>query len=189
MGIFKEVSEEFPDVGYEHRLIDDLVAYMIKSDGGYVAALKAYDGDVQSDIVAQGFGSLGLMTSTLLCPHDNGKTIETEAAHGTVTRHFRQHQAGKETSTNPIASIFAWTRGLEHRGKLDENKALVTFAQNLEKACIDTVESGTMTKDLSICMYGMEKGTQREHWVTTNEYMDAVLDKMDMKSVADSMAA
>lgn len=186
--IFQAVSSEFPDVEYEHRLIDDLVAYMVKSEGGYVMALKGYDGDVQSDIVAQGFGSLGLMTSTLLCPHDNGKTIETEAAHGTVTRHYRQYQAGKETSTNPIASIFAWTRGLEHRGKLDDNKALIAFAKGLEKACTDTVENGTMTKDLAICIHG-QKGTERQYWVTTKEYMDAVLDNWDMASVEKHLAA
>lgn len=118
------------------------------------------------------------MTSTLLCPHDNGKTIETEAAHGTVTRHYRQHQAGKETSTNPIASIFAWTRGLAHRGKLDGTPEVVRFAEDLEKACIDTVESGIMTKDLSICVYG-QAGTARDKWVTTAEYMNAVVERFD----------
>lgn len=118
------------------------------------------------------------MTSTLVCPHDDGKTIETEAAHGTVTRHFRQHQAGKETSTNPIASIFAWTRGLEHRGKLDGNDELVKFAQNLEKACIDTVEGGVMTKDLAICVHG-SIGSERQYWVTTNDYIAAVVDKLE----------
>lgn len=119
------------------------------------------------------------MTSTLVCPHDDGKTIETEAAHGTVTRHYRQHQAGKETSTNPIASIFAWTRGLEHRGKLDETPEVVQFAQDLEKACIDTVEGGIMTKDLSICIHGMQDGTARDKWVTTTEYMNAVVEKFE----------
>ena len=178
MAIFEEVSKEFPDVKYEHRLIDDFVAYMIKSDGGYLAALKNYDGDVISDISAQGFGSLGLMTSTLLCPHDNGKTIETEAAHGTVTRHYRQHQAGKETSTNPIASIFAWTRGLAHRGKLDGNQPLVDFANRLEKACTDTVEAGIMTKDLAICIHG-SKGAERQYWSTTNEYISAVVQRLE----------
>ncbi|KAI0558276.1 isocitrate dehydrogenase [Gracilaria domingensis] len=186
--IFAEVHSDYPDVPYEHRLIDDFVAYMIKSDGGYVAALKNYDGDVISDISAQGFGSLGLMTSTLVCPHDNGKTIETEAAHGTVTRHYRQHQAGKETSTNPIASIFAWTRGLEHRGKLDHNEDLVNFATRLEKACIDTVESGTMTKDLAICIHGNE-GTDRQFWVTTNEYIDAVVDRLSSEPLVDHAEA
>eukprot|EP00177_Eucheuma_denticulatum_P007296 GFKZ01013286.1.p1 GENE.GFKZ01013286.1~~GFKZ01013286.1.p1 ORF type:complete len:484 (-),score=57.57 GFKZ01013286.1:529-1764(-) len=178
MRVFEEMSKEYPEVEYEHRLIDDLVAYMIKSDGGYLAALKNYDGDVISDISAQGFGSLGLMTSTLLCPHDNGRTIETEAAHGTVTRHYRQHQAGKETSTNPIASIFAWTRGLEHRGKLDETPDVVQWAKNMEKACVDTVESGIMTKDLAICVHGQE-GMQRDKWVTTNEYMSAVVERFE----------
>lgn len=177
-GRFKDIFErvgkdEFPNVPYEHRLIDDFVAYMVKSDGGYVAALKAYDGDVQSDIVAQGFGSLGLMTSTLLCPHDNGRTIETEAAHGTVTRHYRAHQRGEETSTNPIASIFAWTRGLSHRGKLDGNASLMAFADALEKACISTVERGAMTKDLAICIHGAE-GAKRQYWLTTDEYMSEV---------------
>lgn len=176
--IFEEVSKDYPDVPFEHRLIDDLVAYMIKSDGGYLAALKNYDGDVISDISAQGFGSLGLMTSTLLCPHDDGRTIETEAAHGTVTRHYRQHQAGKETSTNPIASIFAWTRGLEHRGKLDGNSELIEFAQRLERVCVETVESGIMTKDLAICVHG-SAGQDRSKWVTTNEYIDAVIDRFE----------
>lgn len=176
--IFEEISKQYPDVPFEHRLIDDLVAYMIKSDGGYLAALKNYDGDVISDISAQGFGSLGLMTSTLICPHDNGRTIETEAAHGTVTRHYRQHQAGKETSTNPIASIFAWTRGLEHRGKLDGNAELIGFASRLERACIDTVESGIMTKDLAICIHGAA-GQHRSKWVTTNEYISAVIDRLE----------
>lgn len=182
--IFEEVSKEFPDVPYEHRLIDDLVAYMVKSDGGYLAALKNYDGDVISDIAAQGFGSLGLMTSTLLCPHDNGRTIETEAAHGTVTRHFRQHQAGKETSTNPIASIFAWTRGLAHRGKLDENQPLIDFALRLESACIETVHAGVMTKDLAICVHG-KAGQDRSNWVTTNEYISAVVQRLEDSSIAE----
>jgi isocitrate dehydrogenase len=171
MDIFTEIgARDFPDVPFEHRLIDDFVAYMIKSDGGYVAALKAYDGDVLSDIVAQGFGSLGLMTSTLVCPHDNGRTIETEAAHGTVTRHYRAHQRGEETSTNPMASIFAWTRGLIHRGQLDENQPLIDFAQSLEAACIDAVESGCMTKDLAICIHGAE-GSKRQYWQTTDEFL------------------
>lgn len=178
-GVFEEVAADYPDVPFEHRLIDDLVAFMIKSDGGYLAALKNYDGDVISDISAQGFGSLGLMTSTLLCPHDNGRTIETEAAHGTVTRHYRQHQAGKETSTNPIASIFAWTRGLEHRGKLDGNDALIDFAHRLERACVDTVEGGVMTKDLAICVHGSAGGQDRSKWVTTNEYITAVVERLE----------
>lgn len=126
-----------------------------------------------------------MMTSTLVCPHDDGKTIETEAAHGTVTRHYRQHQAGKETSTNPIASIFAWTRGLEHRGKLDGNTELIQFSRKLEKICIDTVESGTMTKDLAICIHG-SKGTERQFWVTTNEYIDAVVDRMNSDSAGNT---
>jgi isocitrate dehydrogenase len=145
-----EFKAEFDKRGltYEHRLIDDMVAAALKWEGGYVWACKNYDGDVQSDIVAQGFGSLGLMTSVLLTP--DGKTMEAEAAHGTVTRHYREHQKGNRTSTNPIASIFAWTRGLAHRGKLDGNKPLGDFAHALERACIDVVESGQMTKDLAI---------------------------------------
>jgi len=137
---------------YEHRLIDDMVAQVLKWEGGIVWALKNYDGDVQSDTVAQGFGSLGLMTSVLVCP--NGRTIETEAAHGTVTRHFRDHQAGKKTSTNPIASIFAWTQGLAHRGRLDETNDVVNFAETLEKVCVATIEAGFMTKDLAVCIHG-----------------------------------
>jgi isocitrate dehydrogenase len=132
-----------------------MVAQMLKSDGGFVWACKNYDGDVQSDIVAQGYGSLGLMTSVLICP--DGKTIEAEAAHGTVTRHYREHQKGKETSTNPVASIFAWTRGLIHRGNLDGNKELVRWATLLEKACVDTIDSGKMTKDLAGCIHGIKK--------------------------------
>ncbi len=153
--IFAEVFEaEFKadfdakGIWYEHRLIDDMVAQAIKGDGGYVWACKNYDGDVQSDVVAQGFGSLGLMTSVLATP--DGRTVEAEAAHGTVTRHFRQHQQGKPTSTNPIASIFAWTRGLDHRGKLDGTPAVSEFAQTLERVCIETVEGGAMTKDLAL---------------------------------------
>ena len=143
---------EAKKIWYEHRLIDDMVAYCMKSEGGFVWACKNYDGDVQSDSVAQGFGSLGLMTSVLICP--DGETIESEAAHGTVTRHFRMHQQGKETSTNPIASIFAWTRGLLHRAKLDSNKRLESFANTLEEVCIETIESGFMTKDLALCVKG-----------------------------------
>ena len=153
--LFQEVFDaEFKDqfaakgITYEHRLIDDMVACAMKWEGGYVWACKNYDGDVQSDIVAQGFGSLGLMTSVLMTP--DGKTVEAEAAHGTVTRHYRQHQQGKPTSTNPIASIFAWTRGLAHRGKLDDNSAVTAFAETLEKVCIATVEQGKMTKDLAL---------------------------------------
>jgi len=150
----KEFAAEFKKHGltYEHRLIDDMVAQVLKWDGGIVWACKNYDGDVQSDTIAQGFGSLGLMTSVLMCP--NGKTIETEAAHGTVTRHYRDHQAGKKTSTNPIASIFAWTQGLMHRGRLDNTPEVVRFAQALEKTCIETIEAGFMTKDLAVCIHG-----------------------------------
>ena len=155
---------------YEHRLIDDLVAYAIKSEGGFVWACKNYDGDVQSDVVAQGFGSLGLMTSVLVTP--DGKTVETEAAHGTVTRHYRDHQAGKATSTNPIASIYAWTSGLRYRAKFDHHAALADFCDRLEKAVIDTVESGTMTKDLALLV-----GAGQKH-VTTGEFIDAVAARM-----------
>lgn len=151
---------------YEHRLIDDMVAYAIKSDGGFLWACKNYDGDVQSDVVAQGFGSLGLMTSVLLTP--DGKSVEAEAAHGTVTRHYREYQKGRETSTNPIASIFAWTRGLQYRGKFDGNAALIDFALTLESACIETVESGFMTKDLALLV-----GPQQS-WLNTGAYIDKV---------------
>jgi isocitrate dehydrogenase len=167
----KDYKKEFDAKGiwYEHRLIDDMVAQMVKSEGGFVMALKNYDGDVQSDIVAQGFGSLGLMTSVLITP--DGKTFESEAAHGTVTRHYREHQKGRETSTNPIASIFAWTRGLVQRGKLDNTPEVVTFAEELEKACTDVVnDEGIMTKDLALACGRKD----REAWVTTNEYMAAV---------------
>ncbi|MCC5916342.1 MAG: isocitrate dehydrogenase (NADP(+)) [Cryomorphaceae bacterium] len=161
---------------YEHRLIDDMVASALKWEGAFVWACKNYDGDVQSDTVAQGFGSLGLMTSVLVTP--DGKTLEAEAAHGTVTRHYRQHQAGKKTSTNPIASIFAWTRGLAHRGKLDGNQALIDFALTLESVCVDTVEKGMMTKDLALCIYGSEM--KPEHYLNTEEFLEA-LDK-ELKS-------
>ena len=149
-----EFKEKFAKAGitYEHRLIDDMVATALKWSGGFVWACKNYDGDVQSDTVAQGFGSLGLMTSVLLAP--DGKTMESEAAHGTVTRHFRMHQKGEETSTNPIASIFAWTRGLIHRGKLDSNQPLIDFATQLEQICVATVEAGFMTKDLAVNIKG-----------------------------------
>jgi isocitrate dehydrogenase len=177
--IFEEVfqnefKEKFEAIGiiYEHRLIDDMVASALKWHGEFVWACKNYDGDVQSDTVAQGFGSLGLMTSTLLTPE--GDVIEAEAAHGTVTRHYRQHQQGKATSTNPIASIFAWTRGLAFRGKLDKNQALIDFCTTLEKVCVDTVESGTMTKDLALCIHG--KKLNESHYVTTEQFLDA-LDK------------
>jgi isocitrate dehydrogenase len=147
-----------------------MVAFCLKSDGGFVWACKNYDGDVQSDIVAQGFGSLGLMTSALITP--DGMTMEAEAAHGTVTRHYRQHQQGKKTSTNPIASIFAWTQGLAFRGKLDNNQELITFAQTLEKVCVDLVQGGKMTKDLAVCIHGSE--TREEHYLTTEDFLDAI---------------
>jgi len=164
----KEFKDKFKKASttYEHRLIDDMVACAMKWNGGYVWACKNYDGDVQSDTVAQGFGSLGLMTSVLMTP--DGKTAESEAAHGTVTRHYRMHQQGKETSTNPIASIFAWTRGLTHRGKLDSNDELTKFAKTLEKVCIETVESGSMTKDLAILV---SKSTK---YLTTNQFLEAI---------------
>jgi isocitrate dehydrogenase len=164
----EEFREKFEKAGitYEHRLIDDMVACAMKWSGGYVWACKNYDGDVQSDTVAQGFGSLGLMTSVLMTP--DGKTVEAEAAHGTVTRHYRQHQAGKETSTNSIASIFAWTGGLKHRAKLDDNAALATFAETLERVCVETVEAGFMTKDLAL-LVGPDQG-----WLTTTGFLDKI---------------
>lgn len=181
--IFQEIYEstyasqfEAKGLWYEHRLIDDMVAQMIKLKGGFVMALKNYDGDVQSDIVAQGFGSLGLMTSALMTP--DGKAYESEAAHGTVTRHFRQHQQGKETSTNSIASIFAWTRGIAQRGRLDNTPAVVDFAHGLEAATVDTVqEDGIMTKDLALAC----GKTNRDAYVTTTEFLDAVADKLKAK--------
>jgi isocitrate dehydrogenase len=175
--IFQEIYEadykkKFESLGitYEHRLIDDMVASALKWNGNFVWACKNYDGDVQSDTVAQGFGSLGLMTSVLVTP--DGKTMEAEAAHGTVTRHFRMHQQGKPTSTNPIASIFAWTRGLAHRGKLDNNAELIHFCETLEKVCIETVESGKMTKDLAVCIHG-EK-VSADQYLTTEKFLDAL---------------
>lgn len=169
----KEFKAEFAAAGitYEHRLIDDMVASALKWHGNFVWACKNYDGDVQSDTVAQGFGSLGLMTSVLVTP--DGKTMEAEAAHGTVTRHYREHQKGNPTSTNPIASIFAWTRGLEFRGKLDENQALINFAHALEAVCIETVSSGKMTKDLAVCIHG-NKVNHGEHYLYTEEFLDAL---------------
>jgi len=163
-----EFASKFAEAGltYEHRLIDDMVASAMKWSGAYVWACKNYDGDVQSDTVAQGFGSLGLMTSVLMTP--DGDTVEAEAAHGTVTRHYRLHQEGKETSTNSIASIFAWTRGLAHRAKLDDNAALSKFAATLEKVCVDTVESGEMTKDLAVLIGPDQK------WLSTQGFLDAV---------------
>jgi isocitrate dehydrogenase len=173
MDLFAEVFEaEFKDkfeaagIWYEHRLIDDVVAQVLKGSGGIVWACKNYDGDVQSDAVAQGFGSLGLMSSVLLTP--DGDVVEAEAAHGTVTRHYRQHQQGLETSTNPIASIFAWTRGLSHRAKLDDNSDLAAFAATLERVCVDTVEGGQMTKDLALLV-----GPDQE-WLTTNQFLEAL---------------
>lgn len=169
----EEFKEQFDalDLWYEHRLIDDMVAQAIKSKGGFVWACKNYDGDVQSDIVAQGFGSLGLMTSVLLTP--NGKTVEAEAAHGTVTRHYREHQKGNPTSTNPIASIFAWTRGLKYRGEFDGTPDVIAFADTLERCCIDAVEDGYMTKDLALLVGSEQK------WLTTNEYMDNVVSRLE----------
>lgn len=181
-GRFKDIFEdiyaknykkdfEALSIWYEHRLIDDMVAQMLKSDGGFVWACKNYDGDVQSDVVAQGYGSLGLMTSVLVCP--DGKTIEAEAAHGTVTRHYREHQKGRETSTNPVASIFAWTRGLEHRGKLDGNQELIRWSHLLEKACVDTIESGNMTKDLAGCVHGI-KNVKPGMYLNTMDFLAAI---------------
>jgi isocitrate dehydrogenase len=170
-----EFAAEFKEAGitYEHRLIDDMVAAVMKWEGGYLWACKNYDGDVQSDTIAQGFGSLGLMTSVLMTP--DGRTVEAEAAHGTVTRHFRQHQQGKPTSTNPIASIFAWTRGLQHRGKLDGTPDVVGFADALETVCIETVESGKMTKDLAL-LIGPETP-----WLTTQEFLAALDENLRTK--------
>jgi isocitrate dehydrogenase len=175
----KEFKAELDKVGvtYEHRLIDDMVASCMKWNGGFVWACKNYDGDVQSDTIAQGFGSLGLMSSVLITP--DGKTVEAEAAHGTVTRHFRQYQQGKKTSTNPIASIFAWTRGLMHRAKLDNNTSLLDFCEKLEKVCIETVESGKMTKDLAVLIYG-EKLTQ-ENYLSTEGFLSALKQNLDIK--------
>ena len=163
----EDYKEEFDRRGltYEHRLIDDMVASCLKWEGGYVWACKNYDGDVESDIVAQGYGSLGLMTSVLMTP--DGQTVEAEAAHGTVTRHYRQHQQGRPTSTNPIASIFAWTRGLEHRGKLDKTPAVIEFAQTLEEVVISTVETGHMTKDLAILIGPDQKYETSEQYLNT----------------------
>lgn len=191
-GRFKDIFQEIYDkeyksayeakkVWYEHRLIDDMVAQAMKSEGGFVWACKNYDGDVQSDSVAQGYGSLGLMTSVLLCP--DGKTVEAEAAHGTVTRHYRQYQKGQETSTNPIASIFAWTRGLLHRAKLDNNSALEKFAHALEAVCIETIESGIMTKDLAICIKGLAN-VQRSDYKETFEFINILGENLKKKLAA-----
>jgi isocitrate dehydrogenase len=183
--IFQEIYEaqykpqfEAKGIWYEHRLIDDMVAQALKSDGGFVWACKNYDGDVQSDSVAQGYGSLGMMTSVLICP--DGKTVEAEAAHGTVTRHYRFHQQGKETSTNPIASIFAWTRGLLHRAKLDKNEELKKFATALEETCVETIEAGFMTKDLAGCIKGIQN-VQRGDYLNTFEFMDKLAEVLNKK--------
>jgi isocitrate dehydrogenase len=174
-----EFKSAFAEAGitYEHRLIDDMVAACMKWEGAFVWACKNYDGDVQSDTVAQGFGSLGLMTSVLVTP--DGKTMEAEAAHGTVTRHFRQHELGKPTSTNPIASIYAWTRGLEFRGKLDRNQELIDFALAIEKTCVETVESGKMTKDLAMLIYGNNLKT--DQYLTTEGFLDAIDSNLQKK--------
>jgi len=173
----KEYAGRYKELGltYEHRLIDDMVAQVLKWDGGIVWACKNYDGDVQSDTVAQGFGSLGMMTSVLMCP--NGRTIETEAAHGTVTRHYRDHQAGKATSTNPVASIFAWTQGLVHRGKLDNTPELIHFAQTLEKVCVQTIEGGKMTKDLAVSIHGNK--VPADSYLNTGDFLDALASNLE----------
>ncbi len=188
-GRFKDIFQEIYDneyksqfekegITYEHRLIDDMVAAALKWNGNFVWACKNYDGDVQSDTVAQGFGSLGLMTSVLITP--DGKTMEAEAAHGTVTRHYREHQKGNATSTNPIASIFAWTRGLAFRGKLDNNQELIDFAHALETVCIETVESGKMTKDLAITAFG-SKVKHGEHYLNTEEFLEVLNENLQKK--------
>jgi len=188
-GRFKDIFQEIYDrdykkqfedakIWYEHRLIDDMVAQALKSSGGFVWACKNYDGDVQSDIVAQGYGSLGLMTSVLMCP--DGKTIESEAAHGTVTRHYRQFQKGQPTSTNPIASIFAWTRGLSHRAKLDSTPELDRFAVNLEEACVECVDSGKMTKDLAGCIHGLAN-VKEGMYLNTDDFLEAIREHLDKK--------
>jgi len=183
--LFEEIfvthyKKEFDNLGiwYEHRLIDDMVAQCLKSSGGFVWACKNYDGDVQSDIVAQGYGSLGLMTSVLMCP--DGKTIESEAAHGTVTRHYREHQKGNQTSTNPVASIYAWTRGLEHRANLDGTPELGRFAQNLEKACVDVIERGHMTKDLAGCIHGI-RNVRPDMYLNTGDFLEAISEDLKKK--------
>ncbi|MGA0373357.1 MAG: NADP-dependent isocitrate dehydrogenase [Flavobacteriaceae bacterium] len=175
----REFKDKFEDAGitYEHRLIDDMVAAAMKWNGGFVWACKNYDGDVQSDTVAQGFGSLGLMTSTLVTP--DGEIMEAEAAHGTVTRHYRKHQQGQETSTNPIASIFAWTRGLAHRGKLDNNQPLIDFCLALETVCIETIESGKMTKDLALLIH--KENLNESHYLTTQKFLDTLKVSLESK--------
>ncbi|XP_075686017.1 isocitrate dehydrogenase [NADP] cytoplasmic [Rhinoderma darwinii] len=188
--IFQEIYEkdyksQFDEkkIWYEHRLIDDMVAQAMKSEGGFIWACKNYDGDVQSDSVAQGYGSLGMMTSVLICP--DGKTVEAEAAHGTVTRHYRMHQKGQETSTNPIASIFAWTRGLEHRAQLDNNSELKNFSAALEEVCIETIEAGFMTKDLAACIKGLPN-VQRADYLNTFEFLDKLAENLQLKLSAPS---
>eukprot|EP01111_Echinosteliopsis_oligospora_P012462 TRINITY_DN425_c0_g1_i1.p1 TRINITY_DN425_c0_g1~~TRINITY_DN425_c0_g1_i1.p1 ORF type:complete len:412 (+),score=127.76 TRINITY_DN425_c0_g1_i1:148-1383(+) len=189
-GRFKDIFQQVYDreykakydaagIWYEHRLIDDMVAYCMKSEGGFVWACKNYDGDVQSDSVAQGYGSLGLMTSVLLTP--DGEVVEAEAAHGTVTRHYREHQAGRETSTNPIASIFAWSRGLAHRAKLDGNEKLGKFCLDLEAACIETVEAGFMTKDLALCVKGTLDNVKRSDYLTTAAFIEKIAEALKTK--------
>ncbi|KFO18324.1 Isocitrate dehydrogenase [NADP] cytoplasmic [Fukomys damarensis] len=188
-GRFKDIFQDIYDkqyksqfeaqkIWYEHRLIDDMVAQAMKSEGGFIWACKNYDGDVQSDSVAQGYGSLGMMTSVLICP--DGKTVEAEAAHGTVTRHYRMYQKGQETSTNPIASIFAWTRGLAHRAKLDNNTELSFFAKALEEVCVETIEAGFMTKDLAACIKGLPN-VQRSDYLNTFEFMDKLGENLKIK--------
>ena len=179
---FKTKFEE-AKITYEHRLIDDMVASALKWHGNFIWACKNYDGDVQSDTLAQGFGSLGLMTSVLITP--DGKTLEAEAAHGTVTRHFREHEKGNSTSTNPIASIFAWTRGLAFRGKLDGNSQLTHFANSLEEVCIETVESGKMTKDLAVCISG-NKVSHGKDYLYTEEFLDAIKQNLEKKLIQNS---
>lgn len=187
-GRFKDIFQDiynttyktkFQELGitYEHRLIDDMVASSLKWHGNFVWACKNYDGDVQSDTVAQGFGSLGLMTSVLITP--DGKTMEAEAAHGTVTRHYREYQKGNPTSTNPIASIFAWTRGLEFRGMLDGNKELINFCKTLEQVCVETIESGKMTKDLAVCIHGND--VKKEHYLYTEDFLSAIDSNLKVK--------
>jgi len=188
-GRFKDIFEEIFQanykadfdrlkIWYEHRLIDDMVAQCLKSSGGFVWACKNYDGDVQSDIVAQGYGSLGMMTSVLMCP--DGKTIEAEAAHGTVTRHYREHQKGNATSTNPVASIFAWTRGLEHRAKLDGTPDLAKFARSLEAACVDVIQRGHMTKDLAGCIHGI-RNVKPDMYLNTQDFLEAISEDLKTK--------
>lgn len=175
--IFDEISQNWPGLTYEHRLIDDMVAYALKSEGNYLWACKNYDGDVQSDMVAQGFGSLGLMSSVLVCP--DGRTRVAEAAHGTITRHYRFHQQGKETSSNPIASVVAWARAIGHRAALDNNAPLAVFAEKLETSCTLTVEGGRMTKDLALCKKPGQTVVDRSEYLNTFEFMDALAETLN----------